>query len=94
MEAREPDNPALARYARLGALLTRRRHASDTAAREALVALLEDWVERLGIQRLGAYGVTEADFGRIVANSRGSSMKTNPIVLSDDEIRRILAMRI
>jgi alcohol dehydrogenase len=31
---------------------------------------------------------------KVVAGSRGSSMKTNPIVLSDEEIRSILVERL
>jgi alcohol dehydrogenase len=42
---------------------------------------------------LDEFGVGTADFARITAHSRGSSMKTNPIVLSDDEIQEILAQR-
>jgi alcohol dehydrogenase len=48
----------------------------------------------LSLPRLSAYGVAEADIPRIVANSRGSSMKTNPVVLTDEEIGRIVAERI
>ena len=59
-----------------------------------MVESLEDWTRRLSLPRLGEYGLTEADIPRIVANSRGSSMKTNPIVLSDTEIAGILRARI
>jgi alcohol dehydrogenase len=44
----------------------------------------------MNVPSLGAYGIREADLDLIVANSRGSSMKTNPIVLSDGEVREIL----
>jgi hypothetical protein len=30
---------------------------------------------------------------RVVENCRGSSMKTNPVVLSDEEVARVLEMR-
>jgi alcohol dehydrogenase len=36
----------------------------------------------------------EADVDRIVANSRGSSMKTNPIPLTDLEIAGIVRARL
>jgi alcohol dehydrogenase len=36
----------------------------------------------------------EADVPRVVANSRGSSMKTNPIVLTDAEIEGLLRERL
>jgi alcohol dehydrogenase class IV len=94
LEAREPANEALAAYAFLGRLLTDRDGGSaprdDAAARGALVALLEEWRARLSIPGLSAYGITEADIPAIVVDSRGSSMKTNPIALTDDEIASIL----
>ena len=90
------ENPALARYAELGRLLAGTGKAPatfphDGEARAALVQLLDDWRARLAVPRLSAYGITAADIPAIVADSRGSSMKTNPIVLTDSEIAAILA---
>jgi alcohol dehydrogenase class IV len=93
MHKRAPEHPALARYAEVGRLMCG-RDLPDREARLALVALLVDWTQRLGLPRLGTYGVAEADVERIVANSRGSSMKTNPIVLSDEEIAGIVRARL
>lgn len=94
IEAREPDNPALAKYAQVGRLLTGRNDIGDSVARDLLIALLVEWSETLQLPRLGDYGLREADFAKIVANSRGSSMKTNPIVLTDAEIEAILRRRV
>jgi alcohol dehydrogenase len=52
------------------------------------------WTHRLNLPRLGFYQVAHSDIERIVASSRGSSMKTNPIVLTDEEIARILLARL
>ncbi len=92
LERREPVNVALGRYAGLGRLLGGSSAASlaDGEARTALVRLLDDWRARLAVPRLSAYGISAADIPAIVADSRGSSMKTNPILLGDDEIARIL----
>jgi alcohol dehydrogenase class IV len=90
LESRESGNVALGRYADLGRLLTGRGGLADGEARPALVALLEDWSARLSVPRLSAYGITESAIPAIVADSRGSSMRTNPIVLTDEEIGRIL----
>jgi alcohol dehydrogenase len=84
LREREPQSLALVKYDEVRRLLG----ADD------LVAMLAGWTERLALPRLSTYGVTEADLPRVVANSRGSSMKTNPIVLTDDEIARILAERL
>ena len=91
---REPDNPALEKYAHLGRLLSDQPEADRDTALDQLVQTLSDWVQRMDIPRLGDYDISEADFGRIVANSRGSSMRTNPIVLEDHEIRQILEARL
>jgi alcohol dehydrogenase len=92
LEQREPGGVALGRYAELGRLLAGGGPAilADADARAALVQLLEDWHARLAVPRLSAFGITEADIPAIVADSRGSSMKTNPIVLTDAEIATIL----
>lgn len=93
MRAREPDNPALARYAEVGRLLSQ-RHLPDEAAIATLLQILEDWTRRLELPRLGRYGVTTADVAHVVRHSRGSSMKTNPIVLTDEELAEIVAARL
>jgi alcohol dehydrogenase len=94
MKGREPDNPALVRYAQAGRLLGNDTTADDDAARALLVEWLERRTERMALPRLSECGVTAADLPRIVANCRGSSMKTNPIVLSDEEVTRVLQTRL
>ena len=94
MAEREPDNPALAKYAQVGRLLSATAHCPDATAHTLLVETLERWTEQLGLARLGHYGITEAALPKIVANSRGSSMTTNPITLADDEIMTILKQRL
>ena len=94
MLARESANPALAKYARLGEVLCQRRHASVDAARNALIELLQEWTTRMNLPLLRQYGVEEDGLDHVVAHSRGSSMQTNPIVLTDDEIKTVLRMRL
>ena len=60
----------------------------------ALIDTLEAWTRELNLPELARYGVTQADIPRIVANSRGSSMKTNPVPLEDSEIAAILVARL
>jgi alcohol dehydrogenase class IV len=91
---RQPDHPALAKYAELGMLLSGTRSVTTEAAAALLVEILHEWTAQLGLPRLRDYGVGLDDFPRIVANCRGNSMKTNPIVLSDDEVRDILEQRL
>ncbi|HHJ13633.1 MAG TPA: iron-containing alcohol dehydrogenase [Gammaproteobacteria bacterium] len=93
MRERAPDHPALERYARVATLLCQRTFASAEQAWDALVERLAEWSEQLALPTLEHWGVGPGDFSRIVANARGSSMKTNPIVLTDEEINNILAAR-
>jgi alcohol dehydrogenase len=90
LEARDPESVALSRYAAAGWLFTGLAGADDREARSALVPALELLTARLGVPRLSAYGITVSSIPALVADSRGSSMKTNPIVLTDDEIASIL----
>jgi alcohol dehydrogenase class IV len=88
LRARQPDNPALARYAEAAQALTR----DPRAEAEALVPWLRALVAELGIRPLGAYGLKPADYPAIVEKSaRASSMKGNPITLTPDELTAILA---
>ena len=94
MRERQPDNPGLARYARLAEVLCGRSFVNHEQAWMALIDLLRDWSKRMQLPGLAGYGVGENDFDHIVAHCRGSSMKTNPIVLSNAEIKSILRTRL
>jgi alcohol dehydrogenase len=94
LHAREPGHPALEKYALAGRLLSKQGQLDQTAAHDALIGTLDAWTIELGLPVLSHYGVREADIPRIVANSRGSSMKTNPVRLDDEEIAAILAARL
>lgn len=93
LHARDPEHPALEKYAQVGRLLGRQGQLVQAAAHAALIDVLETWTRELELPTLAHYGVTSADIPRIVANSRGSSMKTNPVLLDDSEITAILAAR-
>jgi alcohol dehydrogenase len=64
---------------------------TDDDARTALLATLDGLTAALRIPGLSASGVTADAFPALVAESRGSSMRTNPVVLTDKEIAAILA---
>ena len=93
---RAPGSRALERYAEAWRLLVGDTTPTDgtrtgEAARHALLATLDRLTAVLRIPGLAAYGVTADAFPALVAESRGSSMRTNPVVLTDDEIGAILA---
>lgn len=91
---REPNNPALERYAHISEVLCQKRHKSKEQAWEKLIECLQNWTEALQLKTLSQYGLETAGIAEVVANSRGSSMQTNPIVLSDAEITSILVQRL
>ena len=94
LRQRDPDSPALLRYAHAGRVLSNDMALNDDTAYEALLELLNAWTQRLALPRLSDYGMKETDIPRVVANCHGSSMKTNPIVLTDAEIAEILKERL
>lgn len=87
LRKRDPNNRALARYEEIARLLL---GASGAAAEDVIVwiaALCRD----LAIPGLATYGITAADFPCIIAGaSRASSMKGNPIALTEAELIEIL----
>lgn len=94
MESRQPNHPALIKYAGVGRLMTKRSDLDDQDARSGLIDFLGEWTVRLRMPRLSTYGVGQADVARIVAGSHGNSMKTNPIELSDEEIAMLICSRL
>jgi alcohol dehydrogenase class IV len=84
----------LRKYAQVGKLLSRDDTLDDLAAHAALLDVLNEWTAAMHLPRLNNYGIHANDLSRIVANSRGSSMKTNPVVLTDEEIETVLRMRL
>lgn len=94
MLARQPDNPGLAKYAKIAEVLCQQSFSTSTAAYAALTDLLLQWTDELALPRLSNYGLNESGLDRVIAHCRGSSMKTNPIVLTDEEIKLILLERL
>jgi alcohol dehydrogenase len=87
---RDPDGPGLRRYADAGRALSGRDGLDDGSARAALIDALEGLAARLDIGGLGRYGVGESDVATLVAEARGTSMRTNPIELADADVERIV----
>ena len=94
MREREPSNRALDKYAHLADIICNHRHTSREAAWEAMIIRLTEWTERMQLPLLSKYGVSKAGLDHVVEHSRGSSMKTNPIVLTNNEIRLVLEQRL
>jgi alcohol dehydrogenase class IV len=95
----------LRRYARLGRLLGEPGDPSgagepgdrsgssattDDQARASLLVWLRDLVANVETPGLAVFGIRSEDIPQLVAESRGSSMRTNPIELSDEALSAIL----
>ena len=88
LEARAPHSPALARFQEVAILLT----GQPAATADDAVAWLQALARDLAIPSLAAYGYRADDAATVVAAAKAaSSMKANPLPLSEDELRAILA---
>ncbi len=86
--SRDPENPALSRFDEVATILT----GDFDATAEDGVAWIGALCATLGVPGLATYGVVEADFSEIINKTqRSSSMKGNPIKLTDEELAGILA---
>lgn len=87
MIEREPENPSLDRYREAAGLLTGVRHTT------ALMEWLIELARHLEIPGLGALGFTKEQIApAVAAGGRSSSMKGNPIKLTDGELTQVLEM--
>jgi alcohol dehydrogenase class IV len=87
LRTRQPDAPALARYGELAVLFT----GDPAAGPEDAAPWLDELSAALGIPALGAYGFEMADAPALIAKAQAaSSMKANPLPLTDGELAAIL----
>jgi alcohol dehydrogenase class IV len=87
MRTRAPQHPALARMAEIGQWLTGEHSASAEDAVDWCAALVRD----LAIPSLHAWGVRHERVANLVAMAaRASSMKGNPLPLTEDELSHIV----
>jgi alcohol dehydrogenase class IV len=87
LENRDPASPAVTRYDEVAQILT-----ADSSARAADgVAWIETLCAQFKLPSLASFGLTQAQIPAVVAQSqKSSSMKGNPIVLTDQELAEIL----
>ncbi len=87
LQKRDSTNPSLQRYAEVAKLLVN----SNDAKPEDGVAWIRKLVTDLQIPPLRTYGVTGENTSELVGKARNaSSMKANPIALTDEELAAIL----
>jgi alcohol dehydrogenase class IV len=87
LQEREPNSPVLQRYAEVAQLLAGRSAATASEAIEWLHQLCAD----LDVASLSHFGFTTSEIPTVVAQAQNaSSMKGNPIVLTEQELQGIL----
>jgi alcohol dehydrogenase class IV len=87
LQQRQPASGALRRYEEVARLLTRNAAASADDG----VAWVKQLVADLKIPPLRAYGITVQDRSELIQRAgKASSMKANPILLTDAELGEIL----
>ena len=87
LQARAPSSPALARYDEIAQILTGMATARATDG----IAWVQDLCAALKVPPLAEFGLKEADIPTVVAKSeKASSMKGNPMTLTDKELAQIL----
>lgn len=90
LKNQQPESESLMRYARLGRIMMCDPTLTDDSALLLLVEKLRQWHQAFSLPSLSYFGVQKTDIARIVAQARGNSMKTNPILLTDEQLSQIL----
>jgi alcohol dehydrogenase class IV len=87
VKARSPEGPAVRRFDEIARLLT----GAESARAEGGIAWLHGLCRALQTPPLRTYGIAEKDFPLLIQNAaRASSMKNNPIALTESEMADIL----
>jgi len=87
LRSRAPQSPAISRYDEVARIVT----GDSTARASDGTNWIQELCSQLQVPRLAEYGIKEADFSNIVEKSKNaSSMKGNPIVLTEAELLAVL----
>jgi alcohol dehydrogenase class IV len=91
LKTRQADSPCLTRYDEVARLLI----GKTKARADDGVAWVQELCETLKVQSLTEFGLKEQDFAEVAAKAqRSSSMKGNPVKLTEDELMKILKMAV
>jgi len=87
LREREPTHPSLSRYEEIARLLS----GNPLATAEEGIDWVRQLVDELGLPSLRQWGLTEEQIPSLVeAAMRSSSIKSNPILLTAEELTRVL----
>ncbi len=89
LREREPESFALRRYCRVATLLT----GNPSATADAGVEWVQKLVADLPVPKLGVFGLREEHVAELVGKAKSaSSMKANPVQLTDNELAQTLRL--
>jgi len=94
LQARDPDNIGLYKYAEVGRMMVNNQDMDQVAALNSLLKQLKQWSTAFNMPLLSDYGITKADIPKLIAHASSGSMRTNPVALSDDEVAALIAARL
>jgi len=87
LQSRAPESPAINRYDEVARIITGK--STDRAA--AGINWIQELCSQLQVPRLAEYGIKKGDLSTIVLKSKdASSMKGNPILLTEAELLEVL----
>jgi alcohol dehydrogenase class IV len=78
----------LVKYAEMGKLFSEEQKSQDYYI-DLFLSKLSEWAEMMGINHIEKYGITRADFDKIVAQTGN---KNNPVKLDKEELSEILEL--
>lgn len=96
LKEKEAGDKYLQKYARIGAYWAGEerlfyQEGNIDKCCQLLVKIIEDWLEKLEIPRLGEFGVGESDLDKI-AEKAGN--KNNPVKLDKEQIKELVRRRL
>ncbi|MFX0091113.1 MAG: iron-containing alcohol dehydrogenase [Candidatus Hodarchaeota archaeon] len=91
LKAKAPKNPNLLKYAKLAEITCNQTFSSINEAHMALTQYLRELTQTLKIPPLSKFGMKDSDIPTVIAKAiKSSSMKYNPIKLSESALSDIL----
>lgn len=91
LRSRRPGSPVLGKYAAIGSALTGLGYPTEAAAIDDGMAVIGELTQYMQIPRLRSFGIEAGEVPQIVEQAkRASSMRSNPILLEDQELSEAL----
>jgi alcohol dehydrogenase class IV len=89
LRSRQPDSPSITRYEEIAQMVC----GKEDARAEDGLEFIQHLCDKLEIRSLGEYGLQSEDFSTLVLMAqKSSSMRGNPIGLTDSELTGILEL--